>query len=76
MDLGARIAAWRKNRGLTQRELAEAIGVTAAAVYQWEGTGDSHTTPSQGNLEKVVGVLGLTMERFYGAIPKVKAKAS
>ena len=64
-DIGARIAAWRKARGLTPRELAESIGVSAAAVYQWEGTGSSHTLPSMTNLFKIAGVLGVTMERFF-----------
>ena len=75
VNLGERIAAWRRARGLTQRALAEAIGVTPAAVYQWEGTGDSRTSPSQSNLEAVVEALGLTIERFYGRLPK-EAKAS
>ncbi len=77
MDLASRIAAWRKLKGLTQRELAEAVGVSAAAVYQWEGTGESKTSPSQPHLEALVDALGLTMEKFYGRIPKsIESRAS
>jgi len=73
MDLAERIAAWRKSKGLTQRELAEAVGVTPAAVYQWEDAGENHTTPSQENLFLVVEALGLTMAGFWGRLPEAKA---
>ncbi len=76
MDLGDRIAAWRQVKGLTQRDLAKAIGVSVAAVYQWEGTGESKTSPSQTNLEALVVALGLTMGRFYGRVPKVTGKVA
>lgn len=45
MDLqktGALIAALRRESGLTQKELAEKIGVTDKAISRWE-TGLSHT---------------------------------
>jgi len=64
---------WRKAKGMTQQALAKAAGVSAAAVYQWEGTGESKTTPSLMNLEKVVDALGITMERFYGRPPRARA---
>lgn len=72
VELSERIALWRKAKGLTQAELAAAVGVTPAAVYQWEGSGDSRTTPSVGHLEKLVGALGLTIGQFYGRVPKTK----
>lgn len=73
MDVGARIKAWREAKGWSQQELAEAVGVTHAAVYQWEDTGENKTTPSLSKLEKVADVLGLSMEKFYGRVPKAKA---
>jgi len=76
MELGERIAGWRKAKGLTQRELAAKIGVSTAAVYQWEGTGESKTAPSVANLERLVSTLGITMERFYGRVPKPKKEAA
>lgn len=35
-DIGSRIFEARKRRGLSQRQLAEAVGVTVQAVSQWE----------------------------------------
>lgn len=69
MDLSARIAAWRELSGRSHRDLAEAIELSPAAIYQWEGSGDSITTPSLPHLEAFVAALGLTMEQFYGRIP-------
>lgn len=36
MQLSNHIRSFRKERGLTQEQLAEALGVTASAVYKWE----------------------------------------
>lgn len=69
MEIGARIARWRRSRGLTQRVLAQAAGVTVSAVSLWESGG----SPSQSSLEAVVAVLGLTMAQFYGPLPKLTA---
>ena len=73
MDLGTRIAQWRRARGLTQRDLANAVGVSVSAVSYWES--NTHP-PSQKHLDAIVRALGLTMERFYGRIPTVKVKAA
>jgi len=76
MDLGERIATWRKARGMSQGALARAVGVTRAAVSQWEDLSEEGTAPSQANLERVVAALNTTMAAFYGAIPKRKARAA
>lgn len=36
IKLAQRIRSFRKERGLTQEQLAQALGVTAGAVYKWE----------------------------------------
>lgn len=76
MELGERIAAWRTVKGLSRDELAEKVGVTVAAVYQWEGTGEHKTKPSTDNLEKIAEAFGVTLERFYGRLPKPKARVA
>jgi len=75
MDVGARIASWRKAKGLSQRELADAVGVTPATIYQWEGTGRSRTNPTLTNLEAVARALGVTMARFFGVVPRAGARS-
>jgi transcriptional regulator with XRE-family HTH domain len=70
MDVGDRIAAWRDTKGLTQHDLAERVGVTYAAVYQWE---THRTTPTLAMLSKIVKALGVSLERFYGRLPKKAA---
>lgn len=67
MDIGNRIAAWRGWKGWTQQGLAKKIGVTRAAVYQWES---GATMPLTGHVQKVARLCGVSMETFYGAIPK------
>ena len=69
MELHSRIAAWRKAKGLSQRQLAEKCDVTVSAVSYWES---GATAPSQKNIGKVVEALGLDMAEFYGDIPKAK----
>lgn len=72
MDLGTRIAAWRKFKGLTQQQVAKACGVSVSAVSYWES---NETSPSQDHLAEFVELLGISMERFYGRVPR-SAKAS
>ena len=36
VETGARIAALRKERGMTQRDLAQPVGVSDKAVSKWE----------------------------------------
>lgn len=40
----------RKERGLSQEEIAEAIGVTQGAVHQWES---GKSKPTIDNLKKI-----------------------
>lgn len=39
MNIGAKISLLRKEKGITQKQLAEAIGVSPAAVSKWENAG-------------------------------------
>ena len=42
LKLGANIAALRKAKGMTQEQLAAALGISSPAVSKWE-TGVSHS---------------------------------
>ena len=70
MELSERIQRWREHKGVTQAALAKSLGISPSAVAQWE-LGD--TKPSVGHLDKLVTALGITMERFYGNVPKTRA---
>lgn len=72
MDLGTRIVAWRRKRGLRQQALADAADVGVSAVSMWE---KNHAAPKQKHLVAIVDLFGITMERFYGPVPKLKKRA-
>jgi transcriptional regulator with XRE-family HTH domain len=58
-DIGARIRAARRDRGLTQDELADTVGVSRSAVAQWE-TG--RTGQITGNLSRIAAALEVNVE--------------
>jgi transcriptional regulator with XRE-family HTH domain len=63
-DIGLHIRAARHERGLTQDELAERVGVSRSAVAQWE-TG--RTGQVTGNLSRIAGALEVNVEYLmYG----------
>jgi len=70
MDLSKRIVAWRRFRGLSREQLASSVGVSAAAVYQWEGTGESKTQPRTANLAKIADAFDVSLAEFFGRVPK------
>lgn len=72
MELGARIKAWLGARRMTQRDLALSIDMSPAVVSYWV---KGRCSPSNASLGLVVEALGLTMERFYGRVPKSRAAA-
>lgn len=70
INLGQRIAAWRHHRGMTQKQLAEELGVVPSAVAMWE-TGDS--TPTTKNLDALARHLAGDHVAFYSFVPEAKA---
>lgn len=56
------IATARKNAGLTQETLAKAIGVSRAAVANWEA---GHARPEVENAKALGKVLGLTLDEIF-----------
>lgn len=73
MDLTSRLKAWREHKGLSQRKLAKLLDVTPQCVCMWES---GNNLPSHRNLTKFVELMGITMPRLYGPLPKPKKVAA
>ena len=63
-NIGARIQAVRRERGLTQDDFANRVGVSRSAVAQWETGRAGQVT---GNLSRLAAVLDVSVEYLmYG----------
>ena len=61
MEIHLKVAELRKNRNITQQELADAVGVSCQAVSKWEtGTAD----PSTSNLLALAKLFGVPAEEL------------
>lgn len=60
--VGEQIQKFRKEMGLTQRELGEALGVSSSAVSQWESGG----TPDVALLPAIADRLRVTIDALFG----------
>ena len=63
MQLVTYIRSRRKNIGLTQKELAEKVGVSTNTVARWER---NEFQPSWSDFLKLCVVLGMELEWFVG----------
>lgn len=61
MDVGKRIKAIRKTRGLTQEQLAEKLGVQRATISNYE---IGRRSPHLKELEKIASILGVSLDYF------------
>ena len=62
--IGENIGAIRKERGLTQEQLARMVGVSAQAVSKWENGG----TPDAELLPAIADRLEVTIDSLYGRV--------
>lgn len=70
MTIGGAIKRLREAAGLSRAELGRQIGVTGAAVGQWERLQNGVRVE---NIRRIAGVLGQPVEAFYAAIdPSVR----
>ena len=62
-NLGRRIADARRDRGLTQKDLAEKVGVTAQAVSKWER---GSSCPDISILDEIACAIGVSVSELLG----------
>ena len=62
MDIGARLQLVRKNKGLSQRELAKRVGVTNSTISLIE---QNKVSPSVSSLKKVLGGIPMSLVEFF-----------
>lgn len=62
MKIGETIAMLRKNRKMTQEQLANAVGISSQAVSKWEKGG----TPDIELLPNIAKVLNVTVDELFG----------
>lgn len=59
---GERIKKLRKTKGVTQRELAERLGISEQAISKWE---KNLSNPSTKNLLQIAKIFGVSITYFY-----------
>ena len=64
--MGKRISDLRKNKGMTQEQLAQQVGVTAQAVSKWE---NDLSCPDISILPQLAEALGVTTDELLGRAP-------
>ena len=72
MTIGKRIAHLRKEKGLTQEELAQHMGISPQAVSKWE---NDQTCPDISALPKLARLFGITVDELLEgreALPAVR----
>lgn len=62
VDVGARLQAVRKAKGLSQRELAKRVGVTNSTISLIE---QNRVSPSVGSLKKVLEGIPMSLAEFF-----------
>lgn len=63
-SLGNKIAALRREKGMTQLELAEKMSVTDKAVSKWER---DLSIPDTASLPRLAELLGISVDELMGA---------
>ena len=63
-SIGETISSLRKNKGMTQNELAEKMNVTDKAVSKWEG---NLSCPDVNTISKLADILGVSVEELLNS---------
>ena len=70
MDIGSKLKAARKAKGLTQRDLAGRAGLTSGAISFIE---QNKNSPSVASLKRLLDAVSMTMSEFFSVIEEEKA---
>ena len=62
---GERIKKLRKSKGVTQRELAERLGISEQAVSKWEKNLSNPSTKNLLQIAKIFGVCTTSFENLF-----------
>ena len=71
--MGEIISALRKEKGMTQKDLTDKMGVTDKAVSKWER---NLSCPDISSIPKLAEILGTGVETLMDVTPKGEEKAS
>ena len=71
MNLGKTIQILRKEKNLTQNELAEKLFVSYQAISQWE---NGNTNPDITIIPNIADVFGITIDELFGRPKKEPVK--
>lgn len=63
LSLSANISKWRKEKGMTQEQLAEVLGVTFASVSKWER---GVATPELNLIAEMADFFGVSLDALIG----------
>ncbi len=70
-SLGRKIADLRKDKGITQEELAQKLNVTAQAVSKWE---NDISYPDIMTLPQLAKILGITVDELFNDPPQQEVR--
>lgn len=63
MKLGENISKYRKNKNMSQEDLADALNVSRQTIYKWEA---SISKPKLEKLKQIIDLLDITYEDLLG----------
>ncbi len=69
--IGAKIKKLRMQHGMTQKNLADKLFVTAQAVSRWE---NNEVEPSIGTITEMAKIFGVTADEILGLEPSIEKK--
>ena len=70
MNIGQKIAAFRKEKHITQEQLGEAVGVTNRTVSKWES---GVSSPGIELIPSIAASLGVSLDSLFGIEKRMRS---